>query len=82
MSQEFGVFNDEGCIEREFYTRESADVAALRFLNAGDIHAYAAEMCPDHADEEQPRDTCEHCEEELADDDTDDDTDDDAAVTA
>jgi hypothetical protein len=62
---EYGVFNDEGCLARQFHTQEAADGEALGYRSSGDEpDAYAAEMCPDHADEEQPRDGCELCEEE------------------
>lgn len=58
---EFAVFNAEGCLERGFYTRADAEVAAMRERVAGDVDAYADELCPEHEDDEQPRATCEEC---------------------
>lgn len=61
---EFGVFNDEGCIYVAD-TREEADAEAEKERAADDGY-YADlisvhEMCPDHRDEEQPKDGCEEC---------------------
>lgn len=73
---EYGVFNDEGCIEAGFWTFAAADAVALRYRqtwdntneNDGDPNAQALEICPDH--EEQPLDGCEECaEEETTEDD-------------
>ncbi len=50
----YGVFNDEGCIERDFTTLAAAEATAQQFrdrddqdLDNGDPHAEAKEMCPD-----------------------------------
>jgi hypothetical protein len=68
MSTEYAVFSDEGCLERQFATYEAAETEALGYRSSGDSpDAYAAEMCPDHADEEQPREGCEVCESEPSD---------------
>jgi len=66
-TSEWGIFNDEGCIEAGFYSQYGADEAALIYRN--DEAVTVAKICPDH--EEQPADTCEECysEEEPEDDD-------------
>lgn len=60
---EYAVFNDEGCIERQFHTLDTAEAAAQGYRESGDDEAYADEMCPEH--DEQPRDTCEECEQDV-----------------
>lgn len=62
MSIEYGVFSEEGCLERQFYSYEAANHAAVGYRDDGDTDAHAAEMCPDH--EEQPREGCDVCESE------------------
>jgi hypothetical protein len=59
VTREWGVFNDEGCIEAQFYDALAADEAAQQERELGDPHARAAEICPDH--EQQPKDGCEVC---------------------
>lgn len=61
MSAELGIFNDEGCIDRGFYTTEAVDEALLTTY-AGEPGAYRAELCETH--DEQPRDTCPQCHED------------------
>ncbi|MFJ2882460.1 hypothetical protein [Streptomyces sp. NPDC087272] len=61
---ECGVFNDEGCIYVAD-SREEAEAEAAKERAADDGY-YADlisvhEMCPDHRDEEQPKDGCEEC---------------------
>lgn len=64
---EFGVFNDEGCIESGFITLEAAEARAQEYRENyernsdedGDPDAVAKELCPDH--EEQAKDDCEEC---------------------
>jgi hypothetical protein len=73
MSIEYGVFSDEGCLERQFYSYEAADKAATGYRDDGP-DTYAAEMCPDH--EEQPREGCDVCESE--DDEPEDEFDDES----
>lgn len=71
MAAEYGVFNDEGCTD-VFDTREEAEARADQY-KAEDDGYYADlisvhEMCPYHRDGEQPKDGCEDCIAELADD--------------
>lgn len=56
---EYGVFNDEGCIDSQYVTFEQADAVAADFRRQGDESAKASEICPDH--EEQPAASCEEC---------------------
>jgi hypothetical protein len=56
---EWGVFNDEGCVERGLWSAEEAGLAVILHRKAGDEHAEAKEMCSDH--EEQPKYYCEEC---------------------
>lgn len=72
---EYGIFNDEGCLERQFSSMKAAERAAADCRDSDDeLYARAAEMCPDHADDEQPRDGCELCEiDGVEDDETDGD---------
>jgi hypothetical protein len=51
---EYGLFIDEGCTERGYWTREAAE------RDAGADETVRA-MCPDHDD--QAADFCEECEE-------------------
>lgn len=71
MSTEFGIFNDEGCIEGEFYSREDADRAMADRYAEDDAHV--AEVCPDHRDQE--RDHCEHCRDAADDEEASEDPD-------
>lgn len=55
---EFGLFNDEGCVERQFYTRRDAEEARdTRYEPEDELTVH--ELCPDH--EEQPKISCEEC---------------------
>ena len=54
---EYGLFNDEGCVEAQFYSVEEA-LRALKFYDPDD-DIDVREICPDH--DEQARDTCEEC---------------------
>jgi hypothetical protein len=57
---EYGVFNDEGCVEREFYSEADAEKArAERY--ADDDDCVVRRCCPDHPD--QPYVTCQECDE-------------------
>jgi len=56
---EYAAFNDEGCIADGFTTLVEAQEAAQAERDEGDVHAFAAEVCPDH--DEQPRQGCEEC---------------------
>lgn len=73
----YAIFNDEGCIDREFGSVEDAQDRAAEFRDlakddedGGDPSAYAAEECPDH--DEQPKDSCEDCEADDGDEDGED----------
>jgi hypothetical protein len=55
---EFGLFNDEGCVEAGFYSEAEARAAIDHRFDAED-ELTAREICPEH--EEQARDTCEDC---------------------
>lgn len=61
MYVEHGVFNDEGCVERQL-SAEQAQVALAAYQAEGDEHAYIDEVCPDHDD--QPRTRCEDCDDD------------------
>ena len=56
---EFGIFNDEGLVEGQFYTEADA-VAAAAERYADDEWIEVRQICPDHA--EQPAYGCEECE--------------------
>lgn len=60
MSIEYGIFNAEGCIERDFYTEGQANTVKDA-LYQDEPGAYVAEMCREHDD--QPREFCEDCAE-------------------
>lgn len=55
---EYGIFNDEGCIANEFYSREKAEAWAREHLSDDD-DAKVHEVCPDHR--EETRDACSIC---------------------
>jgi hypothetical protein len=59
---EWGIFNDEGCIEDKFVS-EGAAIQGMSCLVSLYRHAPdelgVSEICPDHA--EMPKDTCEEC---------------------
>ena len=58
---EYGIFNDEGCLERQFYTFDAARSAAVTRYGGEDEVTVEA-LCHDHADDEQPANGCELCE--------------------
>jgi hypothetical protein len=60
---EFGIFSDEGCCERGFFSRAEAEGAIAARYDPGD-GVRAAEVCHDHPDRE--RDGCEECATEDA----------------
>lgn len=64
---EWGIFNDEGCVEAELRSADKVRSALLKHRAEGDEFAYAARMCPDH--HEHPADTCEECHAEEVDED-------------
>lgn len=57
---EFGIFTDEGCIEAEFATTGEAEERAEAYRADGE-ECSVQEMCPDHRDDEQPKNGCEGC---------------------
>lgn len=71
MATEYGVFNAEGCLERQIYDQGQANDQATLERGRGDETAYASEMCSDHAYNEQPKDWCEDCASDEGDDDDD-----------
>lgn len=71
---EYGLFNDEGCVEAGFYSREEAlNARAMRYDPDDDLEVL--EVCPDH--EGQPREHCDDCKQDFDDDDCDDASEDD-----
>jgi hypothetical protein len=57
----FGIFNDEGLVEGDFYSQEEAQTAIKeRYSEEDDLHV--AECCHDHP--EQERESCEECNSE------------------
>ena len=55
---EYGIFNDEGMIEGDFYSKEEAEAAvAARYTADDEVHV--ARCCPEHS--EQERENCEDC---------------------
>lgn len=56
---EYGLFNDEGCVERQFYSLGEAYAALHEYYSTEDDLTVRL-LCPGH--EEQPADGCEECE--------------------
>lgn len=54
---EFGIFNDDGCIEAGFATATEAEEAVELNYRGEDVEVL--EMCPDH--DGQPYDHCAEC---------------------
>lgn len=67
-SIEYGIFNDEGCIERGFWFVEHAQERA-ELADYTEEGVTVRALCGDH--DEQPADSCEVCN-------TDEDDEDDA----
>ena len=70
---EYGLFNDEGCLEAQMYSVEEAEGRRAEYITEGleepeDITV--RELCPDH--EGQPKDGCEECNAEPDEDDDED----------
>lgn len=65
---EFGIFNDEGCLERQFYSSAEANIALAARYTREDA-AWTAPLCHDHADTEQAANNCEACQADEEDDD-------------
>lgn len=60
--KEFGIFNDEGCIEDGFYSREEAEAAVINNYPDED-GVEVAPICEEH--EEQDANHCMICNEEI-----------------
>jgi hypothetical protein len=61
---EFGIFNDEGLLEGDFYEYDKAVTKMAAYSEETDVHV--SEVCPEHR--EQERKNCEECnaeEEEI-----------------
>ena len=59
MSDEYGIFNDEGCLEAYFYSKDEAKIASLKYIDQGENDIHVSKICPDH--EEQEDSHCEIC---------------------
>lgn len=62
---EYGIFNDEGLVEGDFYTPEEAR-EAIRERYETDDDLIVLEVCPEHR--EQPRHACDECDDFESDD--------------
>jgi hypothetical protein len=58
VSEEFGVFTDEGAVANDFYVREHAEAWMEANCDPGEAHV--GEVCPDHRGHE--RAFCEPCD--------------------
>ena len=56
---EYGLFNDEGCVERQFYSVAGAETAVVSRYDVEDELEVLA-MCGEH--DEQPLNGCEECD--------------------
>lgn len=56
-TMEYGIFNDEGKIEGDYYSREEAEAACARYPE--EEGAVVQECCPEHP--EHARESCEEC---------------------
>lgn len=72
---EYGIFSDEGCVERGLYSRTAAGQALSRYDADEREELHVGELCHDHADDEEEADGCQQCAAE--DDDEDQDVEDD-----
>jgi hypothetical protein len=66
---EYGLFNDEGCLEAQMYSTEEAETRRQEYIAEGEHpdDVKVREMCPDH--EGEPKDGCEECFAETGDED-------------
>lgn len=55
---EYGIFNDEGCIDSGLFSKDAAEARAQSWRTMGEACVVYA-LCPDH--EEQPAHCCEEC---------------------
>lgn len=70
MTAEYGIFTEEGCIEAEYYDKDSAEAQADLYRAEAEVEETGEvfevkEMCPDHRDAEFPRGECEECDAEA-----------------
>lgn len=56
---EFGLFNDEGCVEAGFFSKQEAELARTERYSPED-ELDVLKMCPEH--DLQPAAFCEECE--------------------
>ena len=56
--REFGLFNDGGCVEAGFFSRQEAE-EALRTRYSEEDGLEVAAICPDHPEQEDA--FCEEC---------------------
>lgn len=69
MTTEYGVFNDEGCLEAGMWSQAQADERAAEYRAEGDDEAKAHELCPEHdgrngdGTDPEPKGGCEPCAE-------------------
>jgi len=58
MSTEYGIFNEDGCIEDGFFSQGEAEERAVSWRTFGEA-CTVHQLCPDHP--EQPDNACEEC---------------------
>lgn len=63
MTTEFGIFNDEGCIEGGMFSRAEAEARLVEMGDEGE-GCHVAECCIEHPESE--REHCEECNAEEA----------------
>lgn len=66
---EWGIFNDEGCLERGLWSQAQADTALNAYSEEDEVHA--APICRDHEDDEQEDGSCWLCDQEQEEDEDD-----------
>lgn len=63
MMLEYGLFNDEGCVESGMYSLEEAALRLAEYARAEEEEGIVIDIvCPDHP--EQRHESCEECYEE------------------
>lgn len=72
MTTEYGVFNDEGCLDAGMWSQAEADERAGEYRAEGEDDAKAHELCPSHdgrtgdGTDPEPKNGCERCAEDEA----------------
>ena len=61
-STEWGIFNDEGCIEASMWSEKEAQTELAKYYIDGERGLTVSEICPDH--EEQMQGACDICDTE------------------